>query len=233
MKLSNNTLKVLKNLATLNPAIVLDKSKEGKTTIKSTNTNKAVIVYAEIVEKLEKDVAIFDLNQFLNIFSSFKEPELTFEDSFLYIKEGNSKVKYLYGNKESVLSPPDFSVICQKLFNADDIPEDKVIVKFSLLEDDFNKVLKTADIMGLEHIKIVTENGKIIMKVLNIDNPSSNTFDVVVGEDSTNENREFTFARSNFKMLSGDYEVFLTDSPLSKFYNKANNYTTLIRQQES
>ena len=48
---------------------------------------KNIVAKAEVEETFPKQVAIYDLNEFLASLSLFKNPILTFEDSFLNITE--------------------------------------------------------------------------------------------------------------------------------------------------
>ena len=58
---------------------------------------KNIVAKATIEETFPKEIAIYDLNEFLSSTSLFKEPVIDFDDSHLVIKEENSrgtKLKY-------------------------------------------------------------------------------------------------------------------------------------------
>ena len=103
MKLSTNTIQVLKNFASINQNLVI---KEGNT-ISTMSAMKNIVAKAEVEETFPKQVAIYDLNEFLASLSLFKNPILTFEDSFLNITEENGRktVKYFYSDPSVVTSP--------------------------------------------------------------------------------------------------------------------------------
>ena len=62
MKLSDSTLTVLKNFAGINNSILV---KEGSQ-LRTISVAKNILAEAEIPEDFPRDVAIYDLNQFLN-----------------------------------------------------------------------------------------------------------------------------------------------------------------------
>ena len=62
MKLSDNTLTVLKNFAGINNSILV---KEGSR-LRTISVAKNILAEADIKEDFPRDFAIYDLNQFLN-----------------------------------------------------------------------------------------------------------------------------------------------------------------------
>ena len=62
MKLSDSTLTVLKNFAGINNSILV---KEGKK-LRTISVAKNILAEANITEEFPRDIAIYDLNQFLN-----------------------------------------------------------------------------------------------------------------------------------------------------------------------
>ena len=104
MKLSDNTVALLKNFAGINNSILV---KQG-TKLRTISVAKNILAEAEIKEEFEKDFAIYDLNQFLNGLGLHQDPELDFkEDSYLTIREGKRRVKYFFADPNVIISPPD------------------------------------------------------------------------------------------------------------------------------
>jgi len=84
MKLSDNTLTVLKNFASINNSILMKKG----THLRTISVAKNILAEADIAEEFPRDVAVYDLNQFLNGMSLHQDPDLDFkEDSYLTIRE--------------------------------------------------------------------------------------------------------------------------------------------------
>ena len=74
MKLSDNTLNVLKNFAGINNSILV---KEGNK-LRTISVAKNILAEANITEEFPRDVAIYDLNQFLNGLGLHSDPDLDF-----------------------------------------------------------------------------------------------------------------------------------------------------------
>ena len=75
MKLSNETLNVLKNFAGINSGIEF-KTGNKIATISSTKT---VLAKATLTDNFPQDFCIYDLNQFLSVHSLGKDTELDFD----------------------------------------------------------------------------------------------------------------------------------------------------------
>ena len=104
MKLTDSTLTVLKNFAGINNSILVKKGNK----LRTISVAKNILAEADISEDFPKDVAIYDLNQFLNGLSLHQDPNLDFsEESYLTIREGKRRVKYFYADPQVIISPPD------------------------------------------------------------------------------------------------------------------------------
>ena len=84
MKLSDNTLSVLKNFSTINQSILF---KTGNR-LRTISVIKNILAEATITEELPRDFGIYDLTQFLNGMGLHQSPELDFKnDVHVVIKE--------------------------------------------------------------------------------------------------------------------------------------------------
>ena len=86
MKLSDHTVDVLKNFASINQNLII---KEGST-LTTMSAMKNIVAKAEVEESFDKEVAIYDLNEFLASISLFTSPILDFNEGFVTIKEENN-----------------------------------------------------------------------------------------------------------------------------------------------
>ena len=104
MKLSDNTKMVLRNFATINQNLVI---KEGSELL-TMSAMKNIVAKAEVEETFPKEIAIYDLNEFLASISLFAVPVLEFEEQYLIIKEEDQphkKLKYFYSDPSVVQTP--------------------------------------------------------------------------------------------------------------------------------
>jgi len=169
-----------------------------------------IFAKANIDESYDTEFGINDLNQFLSVLSGFNKPELSLQDKFMTISaEGsNSKAKYFYSDPSVLVSPT-------KEVN---MPE--ADVTFSLSESHLSELKKMAAILGTPDLALVgTKGGDIVLKDCDKKNDTSNTFEIIVGQDATAD-YTFYFKVDNLKMLSGDYDVSVSSKSISHFKNK-------------
>ena len=63
MKLSNDTIDVLKNFSTINPNLVIEPGQS----VQTISESKTIMAKSEIVEDFPNPVGIYDLNEFLSV----------------------------------------------------------------------------------------------------------------------------------------------------------------------
>jgi len=207
MKLSDSTLTVLKNFAGINNSILV---KQGSK-LRTISVAKNILAEADIPEDFPKDVAIYDLNQFLNGLSLHQDPNLDFsEESHLTIREGKRRVKYFFADPQVIIAPPEKEI---------SLPSEDVC--FQLESITLEKLLKAAAVYQLPDFAAVGENGVVKLVVRDKKNDTSNEFAVVVGE--TDKEFSFNFKVENIKMIPGAYDVIISSKLLAKFTNSNYN----------
>jgi len=203
MKLSDNTLNVLKNFAGINNSILV---KEGNK-LRTISVAKNILAEADIPEEFPRDVAIYDLNQFLNGLSLHTDPDLDFTpDSYITIKEGKRRVKYFYADPQVIVAPPEKEI---------NLPTEDVC--FQLDSTALDKLLKAAAVYQLPDLSAIGEAGVVKLVVRDKKNDTSNEYAVVVGE--TDAVFTFNFRVENIKIIPGAYDVVVSSKLLSKFSN--------------
>ena len=212
MKLSDSTLAVLKNFAGINNSILVKKG----TQLRTMSVAKNILAEAEIPEDFPRDVAIYDLNQFLNGLSLHQDPNLDFtEDSHITIKEGRRRVKYFYADPQVIIAPPEKEI---------NLPTKEVC--FQLESSSLEKLVKAAAVYQLPDLSVIGENGEITMVVRDKKNDTSNEYAVNVGE--TDKEFEFNFKMENIKIIPGAYDVVISSKLLSEFTNTQYNLKYFI-----
>lgn len=212
MKLTDSTLAVLKNFAGINNSILVKKGNQ----LRTISVAKNILAEAEIPEDFPRDVAIYDLNQFLNGLSLHQDPNLDFtEDSHITIKEGRRRVKYFYADPQVIIAPPDKEI---------NLPTQEVC--FQLESTSLEKLVKAAAVYQLPDLSVIGSNGEIIMVVRDKKNDTSNEYAVNLGE--TDSNFEFNFKMENIKIIPGSYDVVISSKLLSEFTNTQYNLKYFI-----
>ena len=203
MKLSDNTLNILKNFAGINNSILV---KQG-TQLRTMSVAKNILAEAQIGEEFPRDFAIYDLNQFLNGLGLHQDPDMDFSpDSYLSIREGKRRVKYFYADPNVIISPPDKEIT---------LPSEDV--HFQLESTSLDKLLKAAAVYQLPDLSAVGGDGVVKLVVRDKKNDTSNEFAVVVGE--TDKVFSFNFKVENIKIIPGAYDVVVSSILLSRFTN--------------
>ena len=210
MIISNDTLNVLKNFATINPNLVFKPGQELKTIAES----KTIMASAKIVEDFPQEFGVYDLNEFLSVYSLIDNPTVEFEDKAMVISSGNvnqQKIKYFFSSPEILTTP-------QK-----DIAMPEPEVGFTLEEDTLNQIRKAAAVLGHNELSIKGNNGVLTASVADTRDATSNVYSIEIDNDNSCKN-EFDFVVNipNLKLLPGDYFVAISSKLISNWKN--NNY---------
>jgi len=200
--LSQNTLNILKNFATINNGIIIKKGN----TLRTISNGENILATANVEESFPQTFAIYDLNQFIAGLSLFDSPSLVFDNAdYVTIKDGRSRVKYYFSDPEITLkTAPDKTV---KYPGSD--------IQFTLLTTDIFAILKAQGIYKLPDLNISTDEN-IILSVRDNEIDTSNTYDIIVagtfdGKHSLNLKVE------NIRLLQGDYTVGVSSQHISEW----------------
>ena len=212
MKLSDSTLAVLKNFAGIKNSILVKKGNQ----LRTISVAKNILAEAEIPEDFPRDVAIYDLNQFLNGLSLHQDPNLDFtEDSHITIKEGKRRVKYFYADPQVIIAPPDKEI---------NLPTQEIC--FQLESNSLEKLVKAAAVYQLPDLSVIGKNNEIHIVVRDKKNDTSNEYSIYVGE--TDSTFELNFKMENIKIIPGPYDVIISSKLLSECTNKQYNLKYFI-----
>ena len=205
MKISNKTLDVLKNFSEINQSILIKKGKK----LKTVSALKNILAHAEVEDDFPQDFAIYQLNEFIGVLSTMNNPDLTFHDKYVMLSQENGAcTKYFYAEPSVVISPEK------------DINMPSEDINFTLLEKQYNDLLKMSSILQLNDILVKgcsKSNGQYLA-VTNKKNDTSNDYSIKVGEGVT-EPYKMYFKTENLKMVVGDYNVHISSKGISHFEN--------------
>ena len=205
MKISDNTVSILRNFSDINANILF---KPGKT-LSTMSTMKNIMAQADVEEEFESEFGVYDLPEFLRAIDSFQQPVLKFNGTAnLKIQDEKSTLsaRYAFADKSTLRYPSKQISMPDKT------------VTFSLKNSDYESVKKLYTNLSLPDIAFKGENGKIKLVALDKKNSNSNESSVVVGETDL----EFTayIKAENMKIIPGDYDVALSKAKIAHFINK-------------
>ena len=213
MKISTNTINVLKNFAKINPSMVFP---EGNV-LKTISPSKTIMSKAIVQESFPKWFAVYNLNQFISTVSLISDPILKFTDNSINIVSGNEKFDLVYTDETNITKVPDKEI---KLPSID--------VTFTLTQDLFSKLEKAAGVLSLPEVAVVGDGSKIYIQVYDSKNATGNTYSVEIGE--TTKSFKAIFKLDNLKLISGDYEVTISAKGISHFLGKEAEYWIAVEQ---
>jgi hypothetical protein len=220
MKLDDYTITVLKNFATINPGLLLKKGKVQRTI----STESAIAVIAEITDDIPVNFGIYDLSQFLGNINSLNNPEMSFDDKSVVMKDGDMKMNYFSCAASIIISPPD-----------QEIDMDKVDVKFFLSNAVLQKILKLASMNGLPHIIFTAKDGELYLQA-NDANVDTSNFATTTIEKWSGRKFKITFATDKLKMIPDDYNVEISlaeaDTGFARFTSKNGKLIYYIASEE-
>ena len=209
MKLSEHTTSVLKNFASINQNLVI---KEGKI-ISTMSAMKNIVAKAEVDEDFPRQMAIYDLNEFLASLSLFTTPVLNFSENFVMITEdgktGNS-LKYFYSDPSVVTTP------------SKDISMPETEVKFSLDRSDLSKVQRAASVIGSPDMVLEKNGTGSFLTVKDKKNDTANNYSLDIDAEGKGE-YNFFFKVENLKLLPTNYDVEVSSKNISHFKSQAGN----------
>jgi len=200
MKLSSETIDVLKNFSNINQNILI---KEGNV-VRTMSVMKNILAEATINEPFPQEFGIYDLTEFLGVMTLASDADIEFDnDSFLTINGGSAKIKYFFSDPSILISPPD-------TFNA---PETDI--NFVISQDTMQNILKASAVMQLPDVVINKTQGDepATISVTDLKNVTSNSFSEKI-DDRATEGFTFNFKAENLKMIPGNYDVNVSSQAL-------------------
>ncbi len=201
MKLSNETVSVLKNFSTINQNLVI---KSGST-ITTMSAMKNIVAKADVKENFPQDFAIYDLNEFLSVITFFENPELEFKDNFVIVtEEGISERARYFFSDPSVVTTPTKPIT---------MPECEV--KLNLSSDILDRITRGASIIGAPDLAL--ESGTL--KATDKKNETANDFQMDIEVESDSNDYKFWFKVENLKLIPDSYDVQISSKSISHFKN--------------
>ena len=208
MKLSEHTISVLKNFASINQNLVIREGSE----LQTMSAMKNIVARSGVEENFPKEMAIYDLNEFLAALSLFTSPVLEFDEQYVTIKEESNptnSLKYFYSDPSVVQSPSKTITM----------PSEDIT--FELSSGDLSKMKRASAVIGAPDMVLenTDEPFKSILKAIAKKNDTANNYSLDI---STNGDGQFKFyfKVENLKLMDGSYDVSVSSRNISNFKSK-------------
>ena len=207
MKLSEHTISVLKNFASINQNLVIREGSE----LQTMSAMKNIVARSGVEENFPKEMAIYDLNEFLAALSLFTSPILEFDEQYVTIKEESNptnSLKYFYSDPSVVQSPSKTITM----------PSEDIT--FELTSGDLSKMKRASAVIGAPDMVLERKEGTSSITVKDKKNDTANNYSLdvnTIGDGDFN----FFFKVENMKLLDGTYDVEISSKNISHYKNKS------------
>ena len=200
MKLSDKTIQILKNFATINQSILV---RPGNV-LKTITPLKTILAQATVTENFEQEFAIYELPRFLGTISLFSDPEFTFQEKYVTISSGKQRVNYTYADASMIMTPPSKEI---------SFPDTEV--EFTITAEQLSTISKAGAVLQMPEIAVVGEDGLISIRAIDSKNSSADVFSLDVGE--CDKDFKVIFRPENLKLITSDYKVSITTAGICRF----------------
>jgi hypothetical protein len=219
MQLSQTTLKLLKNFATINSNLFV----EAGSTLTTISEAKSIMAMTKVTETFDSPFGIYDLGQFLSTIEMFKgDPELTFAESYVTISSGRSKSVYRYAD------PSILTKVTKKI----EMPKGEFTVEITA--EILDQIRKAASVFGHTVVSLEGEGGVINLTVLDPKNTGANTFSIVLYDDHAYKGTfNCHFLISNLKVIGGNYTVTVSSRNISEWVTTGTKYFIALEKTSS
>lgn len=204
LNLSTNTLEILKNFASINPNLLV-KAGEDLSTISEA---KNIMATAEIAETFDSTFGIYDLNEFIRMFSLIGDPSLDFSEDAVTFKNGKTRASYRFAD-QTILTTPKSKI---------NMPSTDLTV--NITSDILNQIRKAEGVLGHSIVSLNGRDGVITLEVMDPKNSSANSFAVTIDENNEQTaSFDLQFLIANLKVIPGDYTVGISSKLISHWSN--------------
>ena len=199
MKLTSETISVLKTFSTINANLMV----KAGSSLSTMSAMKNIVAKADVTEEFPSDFAIYDLNEFLSQLSLFGKPDLEFNDGFVTITEnGTSDRLVFWFSDPSVVTTP-----------SKDISMPSTELTFNLSSETLDRITKAGAVVGVPDMSL--SGGKLA--VTDKKNSTANVFETSLDVGDVAAEYKFWFKVENLKLMPGAYDVEVSSKKISHF----------------
>ena len=136
MKISEETLKMLKWMTSVNGGIKIDPGNK----LYSKSESQAMCCVCEVAEEFPKGFVTTNLAKFLSLVELIEDPEFEFDDKYVTVTSGDGKNKVRFFQSDPAL-----------VNQSNKIPKDQkdIAIQFRLKSEDLTKVYDAAKVLNV------------------------------------------------------------------------------------
>lgn len=215
MKLSNETLKVLKNFAEINGNLKIQTGN----VLETIRVPPNIYAKATIGEVFPQEFGIYDLKEFIATLSMFKDPNLEFGENYITIVDDEDptiQTKYWRTNDVNLTKVPKMK----------ELPEP--IASFELSDLNLKRIQKASLTLKCPHVVLEGKGGKITARVCDLKNGTKNDFSIVLSDHYDGEDFDVYLRQEKFMVIDTDYQCDMILKKIIRLTNKDNTLLYVI-----
>jgi hypothetical protein len=197
MRISPNTVAILKNFATINDRILIEPGNELNIVARH-----AVLGKATVAESFPVKIGIYSLSNFLKVVELFKAADCDFQDTFVLVREadGEGEVRYVYAAESCIpaKTPKNLSTLPPESIDFD-LPEEKWIA-----------LQKASSVLEKKEMRIRSDGVNVSITTYNHKYPGGNEFSTPLAAVAHGFRCNAIFQMDNVKLLKGSYHGTVT-----------------------
>lgn len=213
MKLTKETLNILKNFSTLNNGIIL---KKGNMLITKNITN-VVYAEAELNQEIDEEICIYDLQSFLgsiNLVGDDADITVGQTTGNIVISSNRITINYPASNSAAIISPK----------GRVNVPAGDV--EYNLPADELKQIMKMARQLSVDRLEFMPLNGRLIIRgweEVDKEHPNEQ-FKIDMGEYTGTADFHFYIRMDNMKLMDGDYKISFNRKKIAWFETEHVSY---------
>ena len=202
MKLSTDTINVLKNFATINQKVRIHPGSQ----ISTISPGKDVFARATVTETFPREFNIYDLSSFLALITLMEDQDIDFGDRSLTVSKDGGKFEYFYAEPTVIVAPEA----------GKNIPVEAHF-EFDMTKNEVEMINKAAAITAAKNVILKSVQGQVSLTIGDSAVANSNSYTRIVGSSEHNFNCILPVER--VKLIPDAYHITLSKLKFLHFKN--------------
>jgi hypothetical protein len=202
MKLSTDTINVLKNFATINQNVRIHPGSQ----ISTISPGKDVFARATVAETFPREFNIYDLSSFLALITLMEDQDIDFGDRSLTVSKDGGKFEYFYAEPTVIVAPEA----------GKNIPVEAHF-EFDMTKNEVEMINKAAAITAAKNVILKSVQGQVSLTIGDSAVANSNSYTRIVGSSEHNFNCILPVER--VKLIPDAYHITLSKLKFLHFKN--------------
>lgn len=202
MKLSQTTLGILSNFSSINQSIKFSGNKLQTIAGDVTQESVQAVATAKIEEDISNEVAIYDLQSFLQLIKLYGDIDYSIEfgKNSVTLSSSDRSTTFKYCNPDIISDVPALSV-----------SDENVLVEFDFTEKVLSEIRKVSSVLNFEGFYFKSVKGKLEIHLYDVKSINNTPEHVIHTGVKVESDFNIYFEMKNLYVIPGSYSVKLTE----------------------